>query len=106
MAMASRAARTEGITRLARGAADWLLDGHFADSEDSSLYHGQTGVLLALQEAFEHFGDERYRRAVDEGREALPYMSRASKTARCTSAWRGSWGRCGPLARTRRRIVR
>ncbi len=71
MEMAGRAARTEEVTCLARGAADWLLNRHFADSEDPSLYHGQAGVLLALQEAFEHFGDERYRRAVAEGRDAL-----------------------------------
>ncbi|WP_325603961.1 lanthionine synthetase LanC family protein [Nocardioides sp.] len=71
MVMAERGARTDEVTLLARGAADWLLTMHSADVEDPSLYHGQAGVVLALQEAFEHFGDERYRRAVADGGDAL-----------------------------------
>lgn len=59
MVIVDRAARAEGANRLARSAVDWLLNGHAADSEDPSLYHGQAGVALALQEAAEHFGDGR-----------------------------------------------
>lgn len=71
MEMAERAARTDQVTLLARGAADWLLTMRNADEQDPSLHHGQAGVVLALQEAFEHFGDERYRRAVADGGDAL-----------------------------------
>lgn len=49
----------------------WLLTGHAADSEDPSLYHGQAGVVLALQELAERFGDERCGRAVAAGGYAL-----------------------------------
>lgn len=57
--------------RLARGAADWLIDGTEVDFEDPSLYHGLAGVVLALHEADQHFGDERYGRAVARGADAL-----------------------------------
>ena len=57
--------------RLARGAADWLIDSTGGDPGDPSLYHGLAGVVLALHEAHQHFGDERYRRAVDAGADAL-----------------------------------
>jgi hypothetical protein len=53
--------------RLARGAADWLVDA--ADPADWSLYHGLAGVVLALHEADQHFG--AYRRAVARGADAL-----------------------------------
>jgi hypothetical protein len=64
----SRGAQAE---RLARGAADWLIDATSADPEDASLYHGLAGVVLALHEAHQHFGDDRYRRAVEAGADAL-----------------------------------
>ena len=64
----SRGARA---ARLARGAADWLIDGAGADPADPSLYHGLAGVVLALHEAHQHFGDDRYRRAVEAGADAL-----------------------------------
>jgi len=57
--------------RLAHGAADWLLDGMGADSGDASLYQGLAGVVLALHEAYQHFGDDRYRQAVTRGADAL-----------------------------------
>jgi hypothetical protein len=57
--------------RLARGAADWLIDGTGVDPGDSSLYHGLAGVVLALHEAHHHFGDDRYRQAVARGADAL-----------------------------------
>lgn len=65
------AARAGQGSRLARGAADWLLDSFGAGSGDPSLYQGLAGVVLGLQEAFFHFGDERYGRAVAAGRDAL-----------------------------------
>jgi Lanthionine synthetase C-like protein len=57
--------------RLARGAADWLIDGAGVDPEDPSLYHGLAGIVLALHEAHQHFGDDRYRQAVARGADAL-----------------------------------
>ncbi len=71
MGIPDRAARTEQAARLARGAVDWLLDNIGAHGEDPSLYHGQAGVVLALQEAFQHFGDERIGRAAAAGRDGL-----------------------------------
>jgi lantibiotic modifying enzyme len=57
--------------RLARGAADWLIGGAGVAAGDLSLYHGLAGVVLALQEAYQHFGDDRYRRAAAQGADAL-----------------------------------
>jgi len=42
-----------------------------ADSGDASLYQGLAGVVLALHEAYQHFGDDRYRQAVTRGADAL-----------------------------------
>jgi hypothetical protein len=56
---------------LARGAADWLVDGTVLDADDPSLYHGLAGVVLALHEAHEHLGDARYARTVSRGADAL-----------------------------------
>jgi len=66
-----RAARANEVMGLARRAVDWILDEHSGGSQDPSLYHGHAGVLLALQEAAEYFGDERYLRAVVAGADAL-----------------------------------
>jgi hypothetical protein len=70
METSDRAVRTDQATHLARGAADWLLDS-ITDCEDLSLYHGLPGMVLALQEAAQHFGDDRYGRAVEAGADAL-----------------------------------
>ena len=56
---------------LARGAADWLIDGAGVDAGDPSLYHGLAGVVLALHEAHQHFGDDRYGQVVARGADAL-----------------------------------
>jgi hypothetical protein len=64
----SRGARA---ARLARAAADWLIDGAGADPADPSLYHGLAGVVLALNEAHHHLGDDRYHQAVTRGADAL-----------------------------------
>jgi Lanthionine synthetase C-like protein len=64
----SRGARA---ARLARGAADWLIDGTEADAGDPSLYHGLAGVVLARHEAYQHFGDDRYRETAGRGADAL-----------------------------------
>lgn len=71
MESVDRTARAEETLRLARRAVAWLLNGHAADSEDPSLYHGQAGVVLALQEMAERFGDERCGRAAAAGGDAL-----------------------------------
>ncbi|QNE20595.1 lanthionine synthetase C family protein [Kribbella qitaiheensis] len=63
-------APTQKAAELARGAADWLLDS-IEGCEDLSLYHGLPGIVLALQECAEHFGDARYQRAVEAGADAL-----------------------------------
>ncbi len=55
MDMSVQLSRGVQVERLARGAADWLTEATMVDSEDASLYHGLAGVLLALQEAEEHF---------------------------------------------------
>lgn len=70
MGIPDRALRADQATCLARGAADWLLDSATC-IEDPSLYHGLSGVLLALQEAAQHFGDDRYDRAVSTGVDTL-----------------------------------
>ena len=71
MADAERTARTDTVMRLVGGAVDWLVDNGAPDREDPSLYSGSAGVALALQEAYEHFGDERYARAVEDHADAL-----------------------------------
>jgi hypothetical protein len=48
--------------RVARRAADWLVDVTGVDCGDPSLYHGLAGVVLALHEAHQHFGDDWYAR--------------------------------------------
>jgi hypothetical protein len=57
--------------RLAGAAADWLIDATAADPADASLYHGLAGVVLALHEAHQHFGHDRYRLAVEARADAL-----------------------------------
>ncbi len=63
--------RTQDLERLSRGAVDWLLDQHGADWSETSLYHGQAGILLALHEAHAHFNEPRYGDAVRRGADAL-----------------------------------
>lgn len=53
---------------LARSAADWLL---VAQPPDPSLYHGLSGIVLALHEARVHFDDRRYDAAVERGLDEL-----------------------------------
>ncbi|MHB8296659.1 MAG: lanthionine synthetase LanC family protein [Acidimicrobiales bacterium] len=48
-----------------------MVDRIDADCEDPSLYRGQAGSVLALREAGQHFGDDRYDRALAAGRDAL-----------------------------------
>jgi hypothetical protein len=65
----SLGARAEG---LAFGGIEWLVDGPAVlDANDPSLYHGLAGVLLALHEAQQHFGDEHYGRTLERGVDAL-----------------------------------
>ena len=64
----SRGARA---ARLARGAADWLIKGSGLDQGDLSLHHGLAGTVLALHEACQGIGDDRYRQAVARGADAL-----------------------------------
>jgi len=66
-----QSSRGAQAARLARGAADWLIDGLALDPRDLSLYHGLAGVVLALHEAHRHFGDDRYGRAVERAADAL-----------------------------------
>jgi Lanthionine synthetase C-like protein len=71
MAQASQLSRAAQAARLARGAADWLAEGAVSDPADLSLYHGLAGVVLALHEAHQHFGDDHYREAVARGADVL-----------------------------------
>jgi Lanthionine synthetase C-like protein len=67
----SQLSRGVRAARLARGAADWLIDGPGVVAGDGSLYHGLAGVVLALHEADQHFGDDRYSQAVARGADEL-----------------------------------
>ncbi|MFG1793597.1 hypothetical protein [Nocardia sp. NPDC049149] len=75
------------VEELARGAVEWML----AQAEvgehgpawrpvvgeaevDPTLYHGGAGIVLALLEAHEHFGDDRY----GEERESSPWPATVS----------------------------
>lgn len=70
--MAAQAASRGGdAARLARDATQWLLDGKRVQSGDPSLYHGLSGIVLALHEALRHFGDDRYAVAVERAADAL-----------------------------------
>lgn len=62
------------VEDLAGGAVEWLSTVMAVDLEDPSLYQGLAGVVLALREAQQHFGDDRYGRAVDRGADALTEM--------------------------------
>lgn len=52
-----------------------MIDGNGLDPGDPSLYHGLAGVTLALHEAYKHFGDDRYRQAVERGADALSALA-------------------------------
>ena len=71
MSSSDQPSRGAQAARLARAAADWLIDGEGTDPGDPSLYHGLSGVILALNEAHQHFGDDRYHEAVARGADAL-----------------------------------
>lgn len=71
MARPDQLSRGARALRLTRDGADWLIGGRATDPGDPSLYHGLAGVVLALHEAHQHFGDERYRQAVARGADAL-----------------------------------
>lgn len=71
MGRSDQLSRGAGAARLARGGADWLIGGAGVAAGDLSLYHGMAGVVLALHEAHQHFGDERYRQAVARGADVL-----------------------------------
>lgn len=73
--MARHGDRSHGgpIEDLARGAVEWLTK-QLGDLDDPSLYHGLAGVALALYEAQQHFGDDRYGAAVDRCADALADM--------------------------------
>ena len=77
-----QAARGERAAHLARRAADWLIGGRGSDPGDPSLYHGLAGIVLALHEAEQHFGDDRYGEAAARGADAL--SSRVDDIADCS----------------------
>lgn len=54
---------------------EWLTSAAVVDRGDPSLYHGLAGVVLALHEAQQHFGDDRYGRSAESGADALADMS-------------------------------
>jgi hypothetical protein len=77
-----QAARGERAAHLARRAADWLIGGRGSDPGDPSLYHGLADIVLALHEAEQHFGDDRYGEAAARGADAL--SSRVDDIADCS----------------------
>ncbi|HZX03394.1 lanthionine synthetase LanC family protein [Kribbella sp.] len=62
-------ARGEQAEELARAGADWLAGR--ASSDDLSLYHGLSGVVIALHEAHQHFGDDRFGEVAASGADKL-----------------------------------
>lgn len=71
MGQLSQRSRGERAADLARRAADWLIDGGGEIAGDGTLYRGLAGVVLALHEAGQHFGDGRYDEAVTRGADEL-----------------------------------
>jgi Lanthionine synthetase C-like protein len=74
----------EAAENLALGALDWLLGSARSTGAgltwaaavpgaeaDFSLYHGAAGIVLALLEAWQHFGDDRYGDAAMRGAAAI-----------------------------------
>ena len=60
---------------VSRAAVDWLVDVPAPTLEEPSLYHGLAGEVLALEEAHQHFRDNRYREAVQSRADALVEMA-------------------------------
>jgi hypothetical protein len=56
---------------MARAGADWLAERALSDPEDVSLYHGLAGVVIAMHEAHQHFGDDRFGEVAAAGAEEL-----------------------------------
>lgn len=71
MSSSAADARAEEVRGFARGAASWLVEQVGAEGGDLSLYHGQAGILVALEEAAVALADGRYRRPVADGLERL-----------------------------------
>ena len=80
----SRAARGAAAQRLAAGAVDWLIGlartttsgltwpvRATDDTADPTLYSGAAGIIFALLEAQDHFGDDRYGDAAIRASHAL-----------------------------------
>ena len=55
------------VEEICRSAAEWLLTAAVTESTDPSLYHGISGIVLALHEARAHFDDSRYDAAIERG---------------------------------------
>lgn len=62
---------TDEVEGFARSAADWLVAADWLASSDPSLYHGVSGIVLALHEARVHFGDKRYDAEIERGLDFL-----------------------------------
>lgn len=66
---------------VARSAADWLLTTGVSDATDPSLYHGISGILLALHEARAHFGISSYDGAIARGLDRVSEFAEAGDNA-------------------------
>ena len=84
MLVKRKESRGEAAEILALGALDWLLGSARSTAAgltwattvpcseaDSTLYHGSAGIVLALLEAQQHFGDDRYGDAAIRGAAAI-----------------------------------
>lgn len=74
MVMAAVVASPDGshAARLARSATEWLVDEASALQEgDPSLYHGLSGILLALHEVNRQFGGDQYGHATERAADTL-----------------------------------
>ena len=65
-----RQVRGAGAGELAHEAVRWML-GASRDEDDYSLYHGSSGILLALQDAYEQLREPELGVAVERGLENL-----------------------------------
>ncbi|WP_375493486.1 lanthionine synthetase LanC family protein [uncultured Jatrophihabitans sp.] len=63
--------RGDAVEALARGAVEWMVEASSASELDVSLYYGWSGVLVALVEAADHFGEPRYADAAQRAADVV-----------------------------------
>lgn len=69
------------VEEIARAAADWLRRTNVTELTDPSLYHGLSGIIVALHEARAHFGDDSYDDTIERGLDRLEELVATSDNA-------------------------